>query len=294
MPRGTSFSDEAVLQGRQWSPENFGDYLQMQLEVSAVETIVREEIASPPNSTRVSIIRSKGGRYGALFPWFEGYRPLNFGNVTLNGKPVMPPGWFDHRHSSAMFQNRSHAMAVCFVKADPSQNDYANGRWLWCHGTGTNNHPSTLTRSAMGFNPTDGLVFVSHRQTGEAQARITASLDSEWTLWSVDMAFADGAMTVYKNGEHHDHVSYPSTGNSSDVSISSNAMCIGNRFWNNSDTGSNWRGFWAHISFLARTSGRFSIDDRQRMEGYILHRWGMQHLLPGSHPYANRAPLVGA
>ena len=35
-----------------------------------------------------------------------------------------------------------------------------------------------------------------------------------------------------------------------------------------------------------------SVPNRQRMEGYLAWKWGLQGNLPGGHPYKNSAPLV--
>ena len=34
-----------------------------------------------------------------------------------------------------------------------------------------------------------------------------------------------------------------------------------------------------------------TLIDRQRIEGYLAHKWGLETNLPGSHPYKNNAPL---
>lgn len=34
-----------------------------------------------------------------------------------------------------------------------------------------------------------------------------------------------------------------------------------------------------------------TLIDRQRIEGYLAHKWGLEANLPGSHPYKNNAPL---
>src|SRR5690606_16548916 len=35
-----------------------------------------------------------------------------------------------------------------------------------------------------------------------------------------------------------------------------------------------------------------SQDERQKMEGYLAHKWGMQDELPTGHPYRNTIPMV--
>lgn len=40
------------------------------------------------------------------------------------------------------------------------------------------------------------------------------------------------------------------------------------------------------------TNTVLSTADRQRMEGYMAHKWGAEGLLPGGHPYKSAAPTV--
>lgn len=50
-----------------------------------------------------------------------------------------------------------------------------------------------------------------------------------------------------------------------------------------------YRGFMGEIVFA---KGDLSTDNRQRMEGYLAHRWGTQASLPTDHPYRNAPPEV--
>ena len=52
--------------------------------------------------------------------------------------------------------------------------------------------------------------------------------------------------------------------------------------------------FFYHNGFIAEIIfGRFDISDgdRQRVEGYLAHKWGLTSNLPAAHPYKNTAPL---
>lgn len=42
---------------------------------------------------------------------------------------------------------------------------------------------------------------------------------------------------------------------------------------------------------ITRTA--LSAAERQRLEGYTAHKWGLAHLLPGAHPYKSAPPVVG-
>ena len=42
------------------------------------------------------------------------------------------------------------------------------------------------------------------------------------------------------------------------------------------------------------TVSALGVADRQRMEGYLAHRWGMAANLPADHPYKSAPPLIGS
>ena len=47
------------------------------------------------------------------------------------------------------------------------------------------------------------------------------------------------------------------------------------------------------IGEIVVTNGTLSTDDRQKMEGYLAHKWGTVDSLPGDHPYKASPPLGG-
>ncbi len=55
--------------------------------------------------------------------------------------------------------------------------------------------------------------------------------------------------------------------------------------------GENWRmdGLVSELIFL---SASLPDTERQRLEGYLAHKWGLQVQLPGAHPYKNAAPEI--
>jgi hypothetical protein len=46
------------------------------------------------------------------------------------------------------------------------------------------------------------------------------------------------------------------------------------------------------ISEMVVTNGVLSTTDRQRLEGYLAHKWGLQANLPAGHPFKNTPPTV--
>ena len=52
-------------------------------------------------------------------------------------------------------------------------------------------------------------------------------------------------------------------------------------------------GFGWTLGELIVTNGVPATDDRQRIEGYLAHKWGSTALLPADHPYKSSAPTNG-
>ena len=57
-------------------------------------------------------------------------------------------------------------------------------------------------------------------------------------------------------------------------------------------TGSDTKRFDGQIAEVIIVSGEASIADRQKLEGYLAWRYGLQGLLQPSHPYKSQAPTV--
>lgn len=48
--------------------------------------------------------------------------------------------------------------------------------------------------------------------------------------------------------------------------------------------------FAGPIAVAIPLKGAISLWDWQRLEGWVAHRWGVQYLLPSTHPYRNSPP----
>lgn len=48
--------------------------------------------------------------------------------------------------------------------------------------------------------------------------------------------------------------------------------------------------FQGSVSEVIITSSLTTTDERQKIEGYLAHKWGLEGSLPGAHPYKSAAP----
>jgi hypothetical protein len=56
--------------------------------------------------------------------------------------------------------------------------------------------------------------------------------------------------------------------------------------------GQYWNGTICEVVVTAFASATFSTTNRQRIEGYLAHKWGLASLLPAGHPFKSAPPYV--
>ena len=74
---------------------------------------------------------------------------------------------------------------------------------------------------------------------------------------------------------------------SADFPVAVNGYCIGTDRFPGIIPARNWRGPVGEIIAFAR---KLSDADRQEVEGYLAHKWGLAANLPSNHPYKTTAP----
>ena len=67
-------------------------------------------------------------------------------------------------------------------------------------------------------------------------------------------------------------------------------VVVGSWYDNGTTTRSNY--FTGEIAEIIVYAGALTTAERQKIEGYIAHRYGVQSNLPATHPYRNFAPTV--
>ncbi len=62
------------------------------------------------------------------------------------------------------------------------------------------------------------------------------------------------------------------------------------RLGSSHDTANNGRLFHGAMAEVVQVTSPLSDGERQKIEGYIMHKWGLEDQLPSDHPYKNNAP----
>lgn len=102
-------------------------------------------------------------------------------------------------------------------------------------------------------------------------------------IWSATVSFASTTLTGWINGtQWNTNASFQTSG------VTPND---GGDLYLGSNTGSTalWQGSLWEIIAVNTTA---STTDRQIVEGYLAHKWGLQSSLPSGHPYRNNPPTI--
>jgi hypothetical protein len=77
------------------------------------------------------------------------------------------------------------------------------------------------------------------------------------------------------------------TTGTTDRDVAASAVYIGQNGWHNAY-------FQGYLGELIIIDSRLSTENRQKLEGYLAHKWGLASELPADHPYRSAAPSTGA
>jgi hypothetical protein len=100
--------------------------------------------------------------------------------------------------------------------------------------------------------------------------------------------YSAGALDQFVNGAAGGTGTFPSSGNSSDTD--SATFVIGGSSTDDGVTLANQMlGFVGEVVY---TNTALSTADRERLEGYLAWKWGLEANLPAGHPFRNTPPTV--
>jgi len=233
----------------------------------------------------VSEWRDKSGNAYHCTQLTPGEKPTYSVN-TLNGRPVVSFNG-DHLNNSNVslgLINRSifivsaettqgaNAGIFSLKPANTSRYDYS-GVDSFSLDSGTNSDHLNIE----GSSNSDSLA-------GTYKLAATGSGVTPVSIWSE--VKTSGSGTLYKNGTSI-------VTDSSFTEFSANnttGYVLGRRYYLGAvDT--SGQGLIGYIAELVFASSTLSTLDRQKVEGYLAHKWGLTANLPGDHPYKIAAPI---
>lgn len=202
---------------------------------------------------------------------------------------------FDHNTAKGMLRDRSCAlMAVAMKYGSVSTSTY---QFAWANRDGTGN---TALRFQLLHNNTNKFIAISRRLDADTanelvETSATPPYDTNWHIHVAVLDWAADTLSYYIDGSLIGTDSYPSGGaNTSNTDLPSahnTWTAIGNTSrsaGNNLPLSSGSR--IGEMICGAKSSGSYATSDREKLEGYLAHKWGLESNLPSTHPYRYSAP----
>jgi hypothetical protein len=256
MPRGISRYDEAAFQGRLWTPKDSGVSIALWLDASDLSTISY-------GTSGISEWRDKSGNNRHATQGTDANRPT-LTAIGLNSRPVIS---FDGSNDSFDFTGSHGQEWSAFIVGR------ANGTQQVFYQFGGINIAGNLQidTGVGGYAARAGTV-------GGGSLGLAPCTLGENVLLSCDYSNSGSYVNLYKNGT----LGTPGSGTA--PAASALASTIG-------QFGSIWylNGFIAE--FIVIDSINSAI--RQKAEGYLAWKWGLQNNLISSHAFINRPPTTG-
>ena len=229
--------------------------------------------SQPSNGTLVNTWydKSGGGRNGTASSGVT-YSTTGFNNL---------PGFsITNLFSQANFftgsMSNTNSTMTIFVVALISSSSTGSGRVLgFSNGNGVNDYNNAgfmgfLRQGGTGVGPYRNGAYVNNNPPSYSTPYL-------WECWY------DGAIE-YATVQVGNGTTIGSTGSSGNFAIT--YYCIGN----NTNTGDGNGPITGYISEVVVYNTCLSTTDRQKMEGYLSWKWGIQGNLPSTHPYYSASP----
>ena len=195
----------------------------------------------------------------------------------------------DHNSARGMLNNKSSALFVAVGKYGGSLTSF---NFMWTHfNSNTTGFRAALSTASGGSG---NFRILSCRQNSDTSGvAITSAADTSWHVFMSFLDYTNGSAEFFIDGSSVGTGSYASSGNtdSTDLGTASNAGTTIGAFLrdgagNSLTTGSRI----GELICAAKASGSYTTSDREKLEGYLAHKWGLESNLPSTHPYKSSAP----
>lgn len=234
-------------------------------------------------SGAVSVISDKSGNARNTTQTNSANRPVVV-SADLNGLDVIAfdgtSGTMEMEISTALFQNLAGAAIFIVYK-------FTSGPGTLNAGVVVGHNNAGSTRLGIFGGATSGKIQTTARRLdGDTGINALAATDYS-TGWVIQDSVADwtgGNLYNYVNGALDGSNTFATAGNTSNTAANQRLRIAG--FTGSSNFAPIRIG---EIVILQSTP---TLDIRQKMEGYLAHKWGLTANLPSGHPYKSVAPTV--
>jgi hypothetical protein len=186
---------------------------------------------------------------------------------ALNNKNVVRFDGTDDvlTYNGSFFANTSYSVyAVVTRRSGKDRNYFLSG-----------NSTVGNTNLVVGWATT---TFLYAQYFNDIATTVSSYASPDTSMWGMLLNTASGRL-LFQNGAQ-----VASSGTTSTLS-SYNGANLGN-FLGGSDF------YQGDIAEIVATTSALSTSDRQKMEGYLAHKWGLTASLPSDHPYKSVQPTV--
>jgi len=262
-----------------WTPADLGTNLVVWLDASDASTITL-------NGSNVTQWDDKSGNGWDMSQSTSSAQPLLVTDA-LNGKPVIQTDGGDRldNTTSSLFRNVGTATWVAVAK-HPVATGPGNAALLMCSRGDANNS----TRFMLTANPSPGGAFmgVAGRRLDidgfQAIASSTARIVDTWFIEIGQADYTNAQANHWTNGAQDLTAStFQTAGNTSDTDPESVNVFGSTNLLAPAGT---------EIAEGIAIEGPLSTEDRQKLEGYLAWKWGLESNLPVDHPYKLAPPTV--
>jgi hypothetical protein len=255
-----------------WTPAQLGSPLALWLDAADASTITL-------NGSTVSQWRDKSGNARHVSQATAANQPTltAFG---LNGKPVVTfdgADWLFNANPGALLRNVPGATVAAVL----NYTNFTSQRIpiAAMNNTGTGVRLATILLAA-------GTLSIAARRL-DAEGAMLVSTPPIYTngtnVIQVGVArYSAGALDQFINGAAGATGSFPSSGNNSDTD--SGTLVIGGTSTDDGVT-LNANQMLGFVGEVVYTNTALSTTDRQKLEGYLAWKWGLEANLPSDHPY---------
>ena len=247
-----------------WTPADLGDDLALWLDASDTTTITESDGAVSAWDDKSGNDRHATQESEPLKPQVDesginGLDTLYFGDSFLQGDVFSPT-------AVSVFAVRK------FNNPAGSQAEYANA--------------ILDTTPVLNFSQSDGIRFDNWRGDARFGTRSSFSSTSNTsTEWQIQAGlYEDGSRSLWL-----DSVSVATSTPSGDITTTATTYTIG-RFQTNATGGVADRTTDGYVAEIIVCQASVAPEVREKIEGYLAHKWGLTANLPAEHPYKSSAP----
>lgn len=152
--------------------------------------------------------------------------------------------------------------------------------WYACPGFLGGEVPNTVADHGLGFNGLYQITGIGNPDTSYTATNPVTSGAGTMLSWS--RVSASGVLSWYQNGQENGQTTGLTGNRTATSSMSLGAM--------EQDGSGGWLSFT--LGEVIVISSSIDTNTRQKLEGYLAWKWGLQASLPVDHPYYSAPPLV--